>query len=215
MAKLNYTVPEGDKLDLLIRDTNAQIEGILGERDRANVKAAELDLSAVVIAWHLGGQLNARKALLGHGNWGQYQRSQDGWPPERTASDYMRIASHFRSAANLPASIRAALAAIRGKAPSKDDKVTLREATREAIDRLWTIDRPRALALLRAWNAASSKAMGLSHREVCRAGRRQGSSRSDPRQGVAPLQPLKTPLYGALPGYPATMRQGQPRQRAA
>ena len=183
MARLEYTVPESHRLDLLIRDTNAEIEDILGERDKLSVKGTQLDLTAVVLAWTLGGMLNASKAMLGHGNWGAYQRSQAGWPNERSARDYMRIAAHFGSAANLPGSIRAALAALQGKGSNREERAALRDATREAVDRLWTIDRPRALALLTAWNTASAKAMRLQHVEVVE--RAEGKAIDDVIRGTA------------------------------
>ena len=176
MAKLEYMVPQAHLDDLAIRDANAKIEAATGRAQGARDTMEAEDLSALVQALPLGRLLAQRKAAVGHGNWAGHADSQDGWPAERTRQDYMRLARHFRSAADLPGgvlSIRAALKYLQDRERPRsgaDERGALREAAFEAIVALRTLGGSnQAGALLDAWNRAMPKGHRITRLEVAEA----------------------------------------------
>ena len=111
-------------LDRAIGQDVQMLNAALRDRERHLEAVAGCEKSAVLTAWRLGGRLLERKKRLPHGEWLPWLRSVE--IPERSARDYMRLATQIGSAADLGPSIRATLRAL--PKPEEETKAAIEYA---------------------------------------------------------------------------------------
>ena len=113
-SERNLTGLADDALDGQIDDHARKIDRALVERQEALDAVADCEQRAVLAAWQLGKCLVEKKRRLPHGHfsdWCLAFAAQTG-VSGRSLRDYMRLARHFGSAANLCPSIRESLRSI-------------------------------------------------------------------------------------------------------
>ena len=113
-SERNLTGLADDALDGQIDDHARKIDRALVERKEALDSVADCERRAVLAAWQLGKCLVEKKRRLPHGHftdWCLAFAAQTGGSG-RSLRDYMRLAQHFGSAANLRLSIRKSLMSI-------------------------------------------------------------------------------------------------------
>ena len=86
---------------------DSRIVNHISEIDKALESVGVSQRLAVGAAWKLGGCLNEKKRRLSHGKWDSWR--EESGIEERSAQDYMRLATQIRSAADLKQSIRETL----------------------------------------------------------------------------------------------------------
>ena len=125
------------KIDTEIGQQITMIDSALRDLDRAQKEVKDCQRSAVRSAWNLGKLLQERKDAGQHGDWTPYLKnlSQRTGKSERTLRDYMLIAKHIGSAANLEPSIRQTLEAVQQKdiwAKATEEREKQRKAREQA-----------------------------------------------------------------------------------
>ena len=101
-------------LDGQIDDYTRKIDHVLAERQKALDSVADCERNAVLVGWRLGKCLEEKKRRLPYGHftdWCLVCSLRTG-VSMRSLRDYMRLARHFGSAANLCPSIRESLRSI-------------------------------------------------------------------------------------------------------
>ena len=113
-SEKNLTALADSALDGQIADYARKIDHVLAERQKALDSVADCERNAVLAAWQLGNCLEEKKRRLPYGHftdWCLAFSARTG-VSGRSLRDYMRLARHFGSAANLRPSIRESLRSI-------------------------------------------------------------------------------------------------------
>ena len=131
----NLSALADSALDERIADCVGGIDSALSQRGKALNEVEKHERDAVLLAWRLGNCLLEKKRRLPHGHftdWCLAFSARTG-VSGRSASDYMRLAAHFRSAANLRPSIRESLRMVRSESrEAKRDPMAPDGTTHEA-----------------------------------------------------------------------------------
>ena len=120
------------ELDRAIADDVRAINAALTDRKKHLEAVAGCEKSAVISAWRLGGRLLEKKKRLPHGGWLPYLASAG--IGERSAQDYMRLATQIRSAADLGPSIRETLRALPKPSPTPAERPPQAPANDESAE---------------------------------------------------------------------------------
>lgn len=135
------------ELDRAIADDVRAINAALADRQKHLEAVAGCEKSAVISAWRLGGRLLEKKKRLPHGGWLPWLESAG--IGERSAQDYMRLATKIRSAADLGPSIRETLRALPKPSPTPAKRAPEAQASDVSTDTQPDSD-PNPIAALEA-----------------------------------------------------------------